>query len=107
MDRRVIDMLGKRCHHLTVIAHAGSAIKGDGRSHTAVWRCLCDCGREIIVLGWALRSGHTKSCGCARIAANVRRYREPGVIKKSLDEKLAAGGEPTRADVNRQNYRRK
>jgi hypothetical protein len=106
MDPRVIDMLGKRCHHLTVIAHAGSIIRGR-RSHTAVWRCLCDCGSEVIALGWALRSGHTKSCGCARIEANVRRYREPGVIKKSLDEKLAAGEESARADVNRQNYRRK
>jgi hypothetical protein len=30
------------------------------------WKCLCDCGKEIIVNGSKLRSGRTKSCGCLR-----------------------------------------
>jgi hypothetical protein len=28
------------------------------------WRCRCDCGKETIVLGWLLRIGRAKSCGC-------------------------------------------
>lgn len=28
------------------------------------WECLCDCGIITRVAGTALRSGHTKSCGC-------------------------------------------
>lgn len=28
------------------------------------WLCICDCGKETIVVGSALKSGHTKSCGC-------------------------------------------
>lgn len=28
------------------------------------WRCLCECGKETVVLGTALRCGNTKSCGC-------------------------------------------
>lgn len=30
------------------------------------WRCICDCGKEKIVYGGHLESGHTKSCGCFR-----------------------------------------
>jgi hypothetical protein len=29
-------------------------------------RCLCDCGRETRVSGFALVSGNTRSCGCLR-----------------------------------------
>lgn len=28
------------------------------------WRCVCDCGREVVVLGKELLSGGTRSCGC-------------------------------------------
>lgn len=28
------------------------------------WKCLCDCGNELITSGNRLRSGKTKSCGC-------------------------------------------
>jgi hypothetical protein len=79
MDKRVINMLGRRCHHLVVMAHAGSIVKGEvGRaSHTAIWKCRCDCGVEVVVTGWSLRSGHTRSCGCGIAAANKRRRRKP------------------------------
>ena len=30
----------------------------------AMWRCKCECGKEVIVQGQTLRSGRTKSCGC-------------------------------------------
>jgi hypothetical protein len=71
MNPRIKDMTGKRCHRLTVITYAGS-IRKPGNS-TATWLCRCDCRKELIVIGWALRAGHTRSCGCARVAANKRR----------------------------------
>jgi hypothetical protein len=65
---------GLRCHKLTIVGHAGS-IRGKDNS-TACWEVACDCGRRLVVQGWALRSGHTKSCGsCARADANRRRHR--------------------------------
>lgn len=34
------------------------------RGHSAVWKCLCDCGNECDVTGISLRFGYTHSCGC-------------------------------------------
>lgn len=56
---KVIDMTNQKFGHLTVIERAGSSSSG-----IAKWRCLCDCGKETIVLGSHLRDGHTISCGC-------------------------------------------
>lgn len=28
------------------------------------WLCICDCGKEKVVLGFSLVTGGTKSCGC-------------------------------------------
>lgn len=33
--------------------------------------CLCDCGEETIVRLEYLRSGHTQSCGCHRVATSA------------------------------------
>lgn len=29
-----------------------------------MWRCLCDCGKEVTIRGKCLTSGVSKSCGC-------------------------------------------
>ena len=35
------------------------------------WLCICECGNSTEVLGTSLRSGKTKSCGCARKDTNI------------------------------------
>lgn len=30
------------------------------------WKCICDCGKEVVVDTRNLTSGHTTSCGCNR-----------------------------------------
>lgn len=35
------------------------------------WKCLCDCGREHVVVRQSLRSGASKSCGCAGSRATI------------------------------------
>ncbi len=37
------------------------------------WLCRCDCGAEKSIDGASLRSGNTKSCGCATREASSRR----------------------------------
>jgi hypothetical protein len=57
--RTLLDLTGRRFGLLTVLRR-----KHDGkRMH---WWCRCDCGTEKIVQSVALRSGSTKSCGCAK-----------------------------------------
>jgi len=55
---RFIDETGHRYGKLVVIEQAGSD------KHGAKWLCRCDCGKETTILGYSLRHGSTKSCGC-------------------------------------------
>ena len=60
-----IDISGKRYGRLT-------AIEVDHRKDRKVfWKCICDCGKSVVVNGGSLSSGHTKSCGC--LSSDVRR----------------------------------
>lgn len=37
---------------------------GTSSQGTATWLCMCDCGKECVVIGAAMRKGNTRSCGC-------------------------------------------
>jgi hypothetical protein len=50
------NLTGKRFGRLVVIAYAGGG----------KWLCVCDCGARVVVRGYRLRGGNTKSCGCWR-----------------------------------------
>lgn len=54
------DITGSRFERLLVVERMPN------RGSSAMWRCLCDCGKEVVVLGVALRrtSKPTRSCGC-------------------------------------------
>jgi hypothetical protein len=52
-------MINTKFNRLTVLSFERS----DG-NYNKYWRCLCDCGKETVVVGDKLRSGRTKSCGC-------------------------------------------
>lgn len=56
---RYIDETGHRYGRLTVIAPSA-------QREQMSWICRCACGATRIVAGYALRSGHTVSCGCHR-----------------------------------------
>lgn len=59
MVNGAINEVGNRHGLLVVIGRDGNTDSGK-----AMWRCLCDCGNEVSVMGQYLRNGHTKSCGC-------------------------------------------
>lgn len=57
------EMSGLRFNNWTVISY-----KGNDNHGNALWRCRCDYGTIKTVRGYALRNGHSKSCGCLRAA---------------------------------------
>lgn len=54
------DMTGQRFGRLTVLHLAKDYPKREG----AYWICKCDCGNQVRVKGYFLRSGKTRSCTC-------------------------------------------
>lgn len=58
------NMVGLRFGRLLVISLV--AKEKDKKPNGAYWRCICDCGQEVIIYGTRLRIGQTKSCGCLR-----------------------------------------
>lgn len=53
------DLTGEQFNRLRVIGQAEKSRCGRTR-----WKCRCTCGKEVIVQGAHLVSGHTQSCGC-------------------------------------------
>lgn len=56
---RFEDLTGQRFGRLVVLNRAENS-----KSGRTQWRCLCDCGKERIVMAAHLKRGHSKSCGC-------------------------------------------
>lgn len=56
---KVIDITGQKFNRLTVLERSFP-----NQNYRAMWKCKCDCGKEVIVAGILLRNGRTKSCGC-------------------------------------------
>ena len=54
------DLTGQKFGSLTVLE-----ITNERRNRQVVWKCQCDCGNITYVVGQALRSLHTTSCGCS------------------------------------------
>lgn len=53
------DITRERFGSLTALEYAGT----DGQQN-ARWRCVCDCGAQVVRSGRALRLGRSKHCGC-------------------------------------------
>lgn len=53
-----IDLTDQRFGRLTVLGFA------EIRNEQAAWRCRCECGADLTVVGYSLRSRGTRSCGC-------------------------------------------
>lgn len=55
------DLAGRRFGKLVVVSLGARSNAGVG----AFWNCRCDCGNTVEVHANKLKSGHTRSCGCA------------------------------------------
>lgn len=87
----VINLIGQKFEHLTVVARDGSDTYGHAK-----WLCECDCENhtKISVLGDNLRRGHTRSCGCERAS-----HGEQDIAKILLENKI-----PFETEVSFFNY---
>lgn len=78
------DITDQKFNHLVAKERVGA-----DSCRNSLWRCECECGREIIVQLGNLMSGHTKSCGCMSgrtggPTSTKPRYFEFGGIRLSL-----------------------
>lgn len=64
MGRPAINLIGRRFGRLTVIERAEKPCHV--KNIRAYWKCVCNCGNEIVLDTYALTSGQTQSCGCLR-----------------------------------------
>lgn len=55
-----LNLINQKFGKLTVIESAPN------KGKRTQWKCLCDCGNEIVVLTSSLTSQRTQSCGCLR-----------------------------------------
>lgn len=61
---RATDLTGMRFGLLTAVEQVASEPRGKRRN--AMWRCVCDCGNDKIVLAQKLLDCRLKSCGHTR-----------------------------------------
>ena len=94
---------GTRFGYLTVVEQAGYKTLSDNK-HKRVYKCLCDCGNECIVLGNSLKYGSATSCGC-RVSIGedtIQKILDVAGIKyshnKCLDELVKETGRRLRFD---------
>ena len=71
-DWKRLDVSGERYGRLVAICRI------DGNS-LSMWRCKCDCGREVVVQLSSLRTGNTRSCGCLFIEMATSRVKKHGL----------------------------
>ncbi len=72
---KLISLIGQKFGQLEVKAKAENS-----RGRTS-WRCLCDCGNFIDVIGNSLRTGNTQSCGCLHKEQLSQRNYKHGLSK--------------------------
>jgi hypothetical protein len=54
-----LNLVGLKCGRLTVLERVANDKKSQSK-----FRCQCDCGSDVVVLGYRIKAGSTKSCGC-------------------------------------------
>ena len=86
MGRPLIDMIGRACGLLTVIARSGSNSTGH-----PLWLCRCACGNTTVANGADLRAETYKSCGCAKTKHGCASHPLYGTWKGMMDRCYKAG----------------
>lgn len=70
---KIIDLTGQTFGKLLVAKYSRS-----NKAGKAMFSCLCDCGNMVEVVGYSLRSGETRSCGCLLPEVTIERSTKHG-----------------------------
>lgn len=83
-----VDLTGKKFGKLLVVKRGEDLIKKSGK-HEIRWLCQCDCGNPnlSLVLGYNLKNGNTKSCGCLHLLNGYNQGKKQGKINGHLNKK--------------------
>jgi len=73
-----MDLTGQKFNRLTVIKRVEN-----NKLQKTMWLCKCECGNEIVVCGYSLKNGHTKSCGCLR-KENLERFHKQNTLATGI-----------------------
>lgn len=84
---KLIDLTGQKFGRLIVIRQAGKNKRRQSR-----WLCKCDCMQKIIVVGFSLKNGNTKSCGCLQKELTASRSTKHGHTKVGNELELMNHG---------------
>ena len=74
------DRINERYGRLLVVSHAGKDYR-----NKHLWKCVCDCGNEKIVVSDNLSSGKSKSCGCLKKEFLSRSGNQYGLYTNRVD----------------------
>lgn len=75
--KKGIQLIGQRFGRLTVIDFLGT-----NSNCKQVYKCKCDCGNIVNVVGANLKSGNTKSCGCIRLEDSIGEQNIVALLKE-------------------------
>lgn len=77
MRGKFVDLSGRKFKRLLVVERV--IVKTNPKTR---WLCRCECGKETLVQGIALRIGATKSCGCLQREVSLQNIKH-GAARKA------------------------
>jgi hypothetical protein len=89
--RRPKDLSGQVFSRLTVLEYSHVKEHEACNQRTYFWRCVCECGKEIITSSKSLLRGSTRSCGCLRVEWIKAHHKKTHGQTGSVEYKLLDG----------------
>lgn len=66
------DLTGQTFGKLYVIRQAPDYVSPNGH-RKSMWECQCECGKQCVIMGSHLTTGHSVSCGCQHATTSKKR----------------------------------